>query len=135
MGDQEQYTVADPYAGTHRYQITYTTGEWRVDTTETRDGPEHPELEHLSIEGCRLYLREGPRGLPLIGETTLAGYRWQVYEVGEKYPNHIVYSLDQPDKSIAFIIGLDWPHQASNDTQEACRLAAEAVLDSVVVLD
>ena len=135
VGQTAQVTVPDAYTGAYHYQVTYPTEEWRLETTETRGGPDYPELEHLAITGCRMYLREGPRGLQHYGETILAGNSWNLYIVGEIYPNHLVYSLPQDDKGMSFIIGLDWPPDASDEVKAACQAAAEAVLDTFTLVD
>lgn len=136
--NEAQYIVPDAYTGAHHYRITYVPEEWRVELPGKSGNPNTPELAHLKIEGCRLYLREGARDSPAgvtVHEVSLGGYTWGVYNVGASYPNHAVYILYQPDKGISFIIGLDWPRHASNDIQQTCRLAAETVLDTFFILD
>ena len=122
--------------GRHRYEVAL---EAQADVVQELDrqraeptpsGPEYSESDYQSyLESEAEYnqtLPDTPPGDEPSGPSNESGLSPAV---------HIVYTLGQPDKGIAFIIGLDWPLEASGEIQQACQRAAEAVLDTVVVLD
>lgn len=138
IGQTAQVTVPDVYGGDYHFQVQFSTDEWRL---EQRDLYKqiYPELIHLTIDGCRMGLREGARGLSpsaITVKKTLAGLTWgRTQEPESKYPNYFIYTTHQPDKGISFLIRVETPVDGTDEVEAACQAAAEAVLDTFTLLE
>jgi hypothetical protein len=127
-----QIIVPDAYTGALYYALTYSPQAWRLEEVEQFEQI-FPELIHLTIDGCRLHLRDGARGqspdTPVI-QKMLAGRTWGVADMGA----NLVYTSAQLDKGIAFIIRAEVPSMLAGELQKPCQLAAEAVIDTFALV-
>jgi hypothetical protein len=129
-GQTGQIIIPDVYTGAYHYQLTFATELWRLENDDREAEDYSPELAHRAIDGCRMYLRDGPRGLQLFDQKTLGGNIWSLSVNGDRYPTQLTYSLPQEDAGISFIIRLEMPLEASDEVRQACQLAAEAVINT-----
>jgi hypothetical protein len=133
-----QITVPDVYAGDYHYRVYFSTAIWRLEQHVISEKV-YPELVHLTIDGCRMGLREGARGLSpnaITVEKRLAGLTWSSsHEPLSNYPNYFIYTTHQPDKGISFLIRVETPMAATDEVKATCQAAAEAVLDTFTLVE
>lgn len=105
------------------FEVMYKTGAWQLSTSEAS------QLVNRELADCVLNLRDGGRemlGPAVVDWATLGGARWTRTDWRG---NHVInYILEEP--GAYFIIGVYYPTSASREGVDACRMAAEEVLDT-----
>lgn len=122
------YRGASGYPDQPAFEVMYKTDAWRLSTSEAS------QLVNQELADCVLNLREGGRemlGPAVVDWVTLGGARWTRTDWRG---NHVIgYILEEP--GAYFIMAVYYLASADREAVDACRMAAEEILDTFELLE